>query len=103
MLSLDHTPVAFRHELARQAIESTLSPLRQQTLHRQVLQAMLDHPENASQTARLVHHALGAPDGTLVARLAPLAGKQAAAQGAHPEAGAHYGATLQGSQQPPLE
>jgi len=54
MLSLDHTTVAFRHELARQAIESTLSPLRQQTLHRQVLQAMLDHAENASQTARLV-------------------------------------------------
>ena len=41
MLSLDHTTVAFRHELARQAIESTLSPLRQQTLHRQVLQRTL--------------------------------------------------------------
>src|SRR3989440_1933497 len=80
MLSLDHTTVAFRHELARQAIESTLSPLRQQTLHRQVLQAILDHAENASQTARFVHHALGAHDGTLVARYAPLAGKKAAAQ-----------------------
>jgi len=103
MLSLDHTTVAFRHELARQAIESTLSPLRQQTLHRQVLQAMLDHAENASQTARLVHHALGAHDGTLVARFAPLAAKQAAAQGAHREAAAHYATALQVANQLPLE
>jgi len=103
MLSLDHTTVAFRHELARQAIESTLSPLRQQTLHRQVLQAMLDHAENASQTARLVHHALGAHDGTLVARYAPLAAKQAAAQGAHREAAAHYATALQVANQLPLE
>jgi len=103
MLSLDHTTVAFRHELARQAIESTLSPLRQQTLHRQVLQAMLDHAENASQTARLVHHALGAHDGTLVARFAPLAAKQAAAQGTHREAAAHYATALQVANQLPLE
>src|SRR2546423_1369547 len=103
MLSLDHSTVAFRHELARQAIESTLSPLRQQTLHRQVLQAMLDHAENASQTARLVHHALGAHDGTLVARFAPLAAKQAAAQGAHREAAAHYATALQVANQLPLE
>jgi DNA-binding CsgD family transcriptional regulator len=33
MLALDHTTVAFRHELARQAVESTLSPLRHQALH----------------------------------------------------------------------
>ena len=103
MLSLDHTTVAFRHELARQAIESTPSPLRQQTLHRQVLRAMLDHAENASQTARLVHHALGAHDGTLVARFAPLAAKQAAAQGAHREAAAHYATALQVANQLPLE
>ncbi len=103
MLSLDHTTVAFRHELARQAIESTPSPLRQQTLHRQVLRAMLDHAENASQTARLVHHALGAHDGTLVARYAPLAAKQAAAQGAHREAAAHYATALQVANQLPLE
>jgi predicted ATPase len=88
MLSLDHTTVAFRHELARQAVESTFSPLRKQTLHAQVLQALLDHEDNASQAARLVHHAVGAQDGTPVARYAPLAAKQVAAQGAHREAAA---------------
>jgi predicted ATPase/DNA-binding CsgD family transcriptional regulator len=103
MLSLDHTTVAFRHELARQAVESTLSPLRQQTLHAQVLQAFITHGEDASQAAHLVHHALGAHDGALVARYAPLAAKQAAAQGAHREAAAHYATALRVVDQLPLE
>ena len=103
MLSLDHTSVVFRHELARQAVESSLSPLRQQTLHAQVLQALLDHGEDASQAARLVHHALGAHDDALVARYAPLAAKQASAQGAHREAAAHYATALRVADHLPLE
>jgi DNA-binding CsgD family transcriptional regulator/tetratricopeptide (TPR) repeat protein len=103
ILSLDHTSVAFRHELARQAIESTLSPLRQQTLHRQVLQALLDHTEDAFQAARLVHHALGAHDAALVARYAPLAAQQASAQGAHREAATQYATALYYAGQFPLE
>jgi DNA-binding CsgD family transcriptional regulator/tetratricopeptide (TPR) repeat protein len=103
MLSLDHTAVAFRHELARQAVESSLSPLRQQALHAQVLQALLIHGEDSSQAARLVHHALGAHDGALVARYAPLAAKQAAAQCAHREAAAHYATALRVADQLPLE
>lgn len=103
MLSLDHTTVAFRHELARQAVESMLSPLRQQTLHALVLQTIITHGEDASQAARLVHHALGANDETLVARYAPLAAQQAAAQGAHREAAAHYATALRVADQFPLE
>jgi len=103
MLSLDHTTVAFRHEIARQAVESSLSPLRQQTLHAQVLQALLDHAENASQTARLVHHAIGALDGVLVVRYAPLAAQQASAQGAHREAAAQYATALRYADQFPPE
>ncbi len=103
MLSLDHTTVAFRHELARQAVESTLSPLRQQTLHTQVLQALINHREDAAQAARLVHHALGAHDGALVARYAPLAAQQASAQGAHREAAAQYATALRVADQLPLE
>lgn len=95
MLFLDHTTVAFRHELARLAVESTLSPLRQQALHAQVLQALMARKEDASQATRLVHHALGAQDGTLVAHYAPLAALQAAAQGAHREAAALYATALQ--------
>ena len=94
MLSLDHTTVAFRHELARQAVESTLSPLRQQKLHSQVLQALINHKEDPSLAARLVHHALAAHDGTLVAHYAQLAAQQASAQRAHREAAAQYATAL---------
>ncbi|HEY0755990.1 MAG TPA: AAA family ATPase [Ktedonobacteraceae bacterium] len=94
MLSLEHMTVAFRHELARQAVENMLSPLRQQTLHTQVLQALMSKHEDTSQAARLVHHALGAHDEALVARYAPLAAQQAAAQGAHREAAAQYATAL---------
>jgi DNA-binding CsgD family transcriptional regulator/tetratricopeptide (TPR) repeat protein len=103
MLELSHTTVAFRHELARQAVESTLSPLRQQSLHTQVLQAFLTHSQDTSQAARLVHHALGAHDGALVARYAPLAAQQAAAQGAHREAAAQYATALHYADQFPPE
>ena len=94
MLTLDQTMVAFRHELARQAVESTLSPLRRQALHTQVLQALLKHGEDTSQAVRLVHHAMEAQDGALVLRYAPLAAKQASAQGAHREAAAQYETAL---------
>ncbi len=94
MLSLDRTTVAFRHELARQAVESTLSPLRRQTLHTQVLQSLLARGEDAAQAARLVHHSTGAHDETLIARYTPVAARHAAAQGAHREAAAHYATAL---------
>ena len=94
MLSLDGTAVAFRHELARLAVESTLSPLRRQTLHAEVLQRLLTHGEDLSQAARLVHHATGAHDAALISRYAPLAARHAAARGAHREAAAHYATAL---------
>jgi DNA-binding CsgD family transcriptional regulator/tetratricopeptide (TPR) repeat protein len=94
MLELAHTTVAFRHEIARQAVENTLSPLRRQTLHAQVLSALLARSEGSTQAARLVHHALGANDGAMVAHYAPLAAQQAAAQGAHREAAAQYATAL---------
>jgi DNA-binding CsgD family transcriptional regulator/tetratricopeptide (TPR) repeat protein len=103
MLSLDHTTVAFRHELARQAVESTLSPLRRQTLHAQVLGALGNRGEDPSQAARLVHHALGADDSVLAARYAVLAARQASAQGAHREAAAHYATALGSANQFALE
>ena len=103
MLTLDQTMVAFRHELARQAIESTFSPLRRQALHTQVLRALLNHGENPSQAARLVHHATGAHDEALVIRYAPLAAQQAATRGAHREAAAQYATALHYADQLPPE
>jgi DNA-binding CsgD family transcriptional regulator len=92
--------VGFRHELARQAVESTLLPARKRELHAQVLQALLDHSYRGNRgeaqvsLARLVHHAAQAEDGALVLRFAPEAARQASAQGAHREAAAHYETAL---------
>ncbi len=94
MLSLEGATVAFRHELARLAVESTLSPLRKQALHAQVLQNLLTQGVEPSKAARLVHHATGAHDEALITRFAPLAARHAAAQGAHREAAAHYATAL---------
>ena len=94
MLSLEGATVAFRHELARLAVESTLSPLRKQALHAQVLQSLLTQGVDPSKAARLVHHATGAYDEALITRFAPLAARHAAAQGAHREAAAHYATAL---------
>ncbi len=103
MLSVDLTTVAFRHELARLAVESTLSPLRRQALHAQILQGLLSHGADPSQSARLVHHATGAHDEALLARYAPLAARHAAAQGAHREAAAHYTTALAHAEGLPAE
>lgn len=80
----------YRHELARQAVESALAPTRRQALHAEVLHALLAHGTEQASLARLVHHAVQAEDGALVVRFAPAAARQASAQGAHREAAAHY-------------
>lgn len=94
MLALEGATVAFRHELARLAVESTLSPLRKQALHAQVLQSLLTQGVDPSKAARLVHHATGAHDEALITRFAPLAAQHAAARGVHREAAAHYATAL---------
>jgi DNA-binding CsgD family transcriptional regulator/tetratricopeptide (TPR) repeat protein len=86
--------VDFRHELARQAVESTLSPTRKRTLNVQVLRAFMELGEGQVALARLVHHASQAEDSAAVLQLAPEAARQAAAQGAHREAAAHYRTAL---------
>jgi DNA-binding CsgD family transcriptional regulator len=94
MLRLDGQTVAFRHELARQAVEGALSPARRQALHAEILRALLERGVAQTSLARLVHHAAQAEDAALVLRFAPEAAKQAAAQGAHREAAAHYQTAL---------
>lgn len=94
LLILEQQTVAFRHELARQAVESTLSPWCLQQLHARVLAALLSQGEEQAQAARLVHHALGARDTRQATRYAVEAARQAAEQGAHREAAAQYATAL---------
>src|ERR671931_233382 len=86
--------VAFRHELARLAVEDSLSPTRRLTLHRRALSALSEPPTGSPDLERLAHHAEGAGDAVAALRYAPSAGDRAARVGAHREAAAQYGRAL---------
>ncbi len=94
ILQLDNDHLAFRHELARMAIEGSLLPARRQQLHAQVLEALRSRKSDQIALSRLVHHATQAADRDAVLRFAPAAAKQAASLGAHREAASHYASAL---------
>ena len=86
--------VAFRHELARLAIEESLEPRRRLALHRRALAALAAPPAGEPDTARLAHHADAAGDVVAVLRYALAAGERAAAVRAHREAAAQFARAL---------
>ena len=86
--------IAFRHELARVAVEESLSPTHRLALHRAVLLALADTGGAPLDLARLAHHAECAGDGEAVLRYAPKAAAQAARAGAYREAAAQYARAL---------
>ena len=88
-VTLADDAVAFRHELARRAVEDELPPLRCRELHARMLAALLARGEQPRQLARLVHHAARAGDTAAVLRLAPAAAEHASRLGAHREAEQH--------------
>jgi class 3 adenylate cyclase/DNA-binding CsgD family transcriptional regulator len=94
MLAPSPEAVAFRHELARLALEESLPPNRRLALHRKALEALASVSENSLDFARLTHHADGAGDADAVLRFAPAAAERAAALGAHREAAAQYACAL---------
>jgi DNA-binding CsgD family transcriptional regulator/tetratricopeptide (TPR) repeat protein len=86
--------VAFRHELARLAVEESLPPDRRIALHRKALGALADPHAGVVDLARIAHHAEAAGDADAVLRFAPAAAVQAASLGAHREAAAQYARAL---------
>jgi DNA-binding CsgD family transcriptional regulator/tetratricopeptide (TPR) repeat protein len=88
MVRHEDLSLGFRHELARQALEDTLSQPRRQSLHAKVLEALAARSDISA--ARLAHHAGGARNSLGVLRYAPLAATEAASVGAHREAALHY-------------
>ena len=86
--------VAFRHELARLAVEESIQPLRRRALHRRVLTALSDAPSGRPDLARLAHHAEAAGDAGAVLRFASAAADEAEARGAFREAAAQYARAL---------
>jgi DNA-binding CsgD family transcriptional regulator len=87
ILVADSRAVAFRHELARIAIEESIGPLERVSLHRAALFALR---AAGADTARLAHHAEAAGDVEAVLEFAPAAAASAAAAGAHREAICQY-------------
>ena len=89
-LLLMHGPwLAYRHELARVAVESALSPAQHRAWHARVLKALTEADAPAA-AARLVHHAVQAHDTAAISRHAPVAAAEARARGALREFGAHW-------------
>jgi DNA-binding CsgD family transcriptional regulator len=86
--------IAFRHELARLAIEQSLPPGRRLALHRRLLAALAGPGAGQVDLARVAHHAEASGDGEAVLRFAPAAGARAAALGAYREAAAQYARAL---------
>ena len=93
MLRFDDHAVAFRHELARIAVEESISLHHRVELHRSALEALRAAPGRLD-LARLAHHADAAADTAAVLEFAPAAAEHAAAVGAHREAAAQYARAL---------
>jgi DNA-binding CsgD family transcriptional regulator len=95
--------IAFRHELARIAIEESLAPDQRLRLHRRALAALVEQA-GTPDAARVAHHAVAAGDTEAVLRFAPVAAARAASFGAHREAAAQYARALQFAERlPPAE
>ena len=93
MLLLDNDAIGFRHELARRAVEDSLAAPRLQSLHAQVLKALLSRGAGG-QLSRIVHHSAKSADAAAVLEYAPIAARQAAALHAHRESALHYQTAL---------
>jgi DNA-binding CsgD family transcriptional regulator len=103
MLAKDAAGIAFRHELARLAVEESLPPDRALILHRRAIKALRAPPFGAPDAARLAHHGDAAADTETVLRYAPTAAEQAATVGAHREAVEHYKRALRFARELPSD
>jgi DNA-binding CsgD family transcriptional regulator/tetratricopeptide (TPR) repeat protein len=84
--------VAFRHELARLAVDETLPPNRRVSLNRAAAAALISRVD--ADPARVAHHAEAAGDAAMVLRFAPIAAIRASSFGAHRESAAQYARAL---------
>ena len=87
LLEVDGKYVRFRHELARNAIRSSLPLAARRRLHAEILAALRDA---AADPADIVHHAEAAGADDVVAEFALVAARRAAALESNREAYSHY-------------
>ena len=87
LLTVDPAYVRFRHELARNAVHSSLPIAARRRLHADVLQALLS---GDADPADIVHHAEAAGAEDVIAEYALVAARRATALESNREAYAHY-------------
>jgi tetratricopeptide (TPR) repeat protein len=87
LLEVEPTYVHFRHELARNAIRSSIPIAARRRLHGEILKALLGAD---ADPADIVHHAEAAGAEDVVAEYALVAARRAAALGSNREAFSHY-------------
>ncbi|MET2829961.1 helix-turn-helix transcriptional regulator [Mesorhizobium shangrilense] len=92
---------AFRHEIARRAIETMLATSQRREFNQRALSALLENGGVA--TARLVHHAVEAHDLEAVRQFAPVAAREASRVGAHRDAAGYYEAALRQADTLPMD
>lgn len=85
--------VAFRHELARVAVEESVPPARRGALHGHAARLVAAQPRPDS--ARIAYHAAQAGDGQLVRHHALRAARRADSMGAHRQAAALFATALE--------
>ena len=88
MVALRPEGLAFRHELARHALEQSMPASRRMAFNRAVMDALLEHEH--ADLSRIVHHAVAAGEADTILSYAPQAAREAAQAGAHSQALAHY-------------
>lgn len=88
--------LAFRHELARRAVEGAISQGRRRAHHTVIYERLRREVPDAVD--RMAYHAQEARDAAAVLATAPKAAVLAAKLGAHREAAAHYKTALQHAQ-----
>jgi DNA-binding CsgD family transcriptional regulator len=104
MLHIEGDALAFRHELAREAILGAIAPPRTMALHAAVLRALELLPDERRDRAHLAHHAEGAGDRAAVLHHAPAAAGRAMRLRAYREAADQYGRALRfAASLPPAE
>lgn len=88
MLRAEGAYLTFRHEIARMAVEESISPHHRIDLHQRILAVLEERP--SVDPARLAHHADAAGDVRRVLKYASAAGAHAASLGAHFQAAEHF-------------
>jgi ATP/maltotriose-dependent transcriptional regulator MalT len=91
VLEIDVQGVRFRHELARQVVERALPESVRQRYHDAVVEVLADADVDR---AAILHHAVAAGRGDVIARIGPSAAEAASRAGAHRSALGHQLAVL---------